>query len=148
MLLPKENINFMDEKDKKEVKEYVTFSNGKRMTKKTWIMAGLRRMSYRWPPKNEAERSARVERGLYECATCKGKFRSGEYAIDHIIPLVSVKEGYTTWDEVINNLFCDKEGFQILCHPCHNLKSGLEDSLRASYAAERKEKAKLLKKKK
>ena len=134
--------------EEKKNKEYVTFASGKKMTKKTWIMAGLRRMSYRWPPKNEAERAARVDRGLYKCATCEGSFKAGEYAIDHITPLVSVKEGYTTWDEVINNLFCDKEGFQILCHECHSLKTDLEDKMRAGYAAKRKEDAKLLKKKK
>ena len=132
--------------EKKKPKEYVTFANGKQMTKKTWIMAGLRRMSYRWPPKNEAERAARVDRGLYKCATCEASFKAGEYAIDHIVPLVSVKEGYTTWDEVINNLFCDKEGFQILCHACHDIKTQIEDSMRASYNAKRKEDAKLQKK--
>ena len=134
--------------DEKKAKEYVTFASGKKMTKKTWIMAGLRRMSYRWPPKNEAERAARVDRGLYKCATCEASFKAGEYAIDHITPLISVKEGYTSWDEVINNLFCDKEGFQILCHECHSLKTDLEDKMRAGYAAKRKEDAKLLKKKK
>jgi len=129
----------MEDDDKKE---YVTFASGKRMTKKTWIMAGLRRMSYRWPPKNEAERAARVDRGLYQCATCKGSFKAGEYDIDHIVPLISVKDGYTSWDEVINNLFCDKAGFQILCKDCHSLKSNLEDNLRAGYAAKRKEEKK------
>lgn len=130
-------------KDEDDENSHVTFASGKRMTKKTWIMSGLRRMSYRWPPKNEAERAARVDRGLYQCATCKGSFKAGEYAIDHIVPLISVKEGYTSWDEVINNLFCDKEGFQILCHECHSVKSNIEDSMRAAYAAKRKEEAKV-----
>lgn len=135
------------EDDTKVKKEHVTFASGKKMTKKTWIMAGLRRMSYRWPPKNEAERAARVDRGLYKCATCEGTFRAGEYAIDHIKPVVALKEGFTTWDEVINTLFCDKDGFQILCHACHDMKTAIEDSMRASYNKERKEDKKLVKKK-
>ena len=132
--------------DKKVKKEMVTFASGKQMTKKTWIMAGLRRMSYRWPPKNEAERAARVDRGLYKCATCEGTFKAGQYAIDHINPVVAIKEGFTTWDEIIDTLFCDKNGFQILCHDCHSIKTDIEDKLRASYNAKRKEEAKLLKK--
>lgn len=129
--------------DDKKDKEHVTFASGKKMTKKTWIMAGLRRMSYRWPPKNEAERAARVERGLYKCATCEGTFKAGEYAIDHIKPVVSIKEGFTSWDEIINTLFCDADGFQILCHSCHDIKTSIEDSMRASYNKQRKDEKKL-----
>lgn len=133
----------MDEKVKKE---HVTFASGKKMTKKTWIMAGLRRMSYRWPPKNEAERKARVDRGLYKCATCEGTFKAGEYAIDHIMPVVALKEGFTSWDEIIDTLFCDVDGFQILCHACHDMKTSIEDAMRASYNKKRKEEDKLKKK--
>lgn len=110
----------------------------KKVNKKTWIMSTLRRASYRWPPRNEAERLARIDRGLYKCAMCEGTFRSKEYAIDHINPVISLKDGFSSWDEVIDTLFCDVEGFQILCHPCHDQKTAIEDTMRANYHAERK----------
>lgn len=136
----------MDEKDKPKNKEVIQLSNGKKLTRKTWIMATLRRASYRWPARNESEKIARVERGLYKCAMCEGTFRNGEYAIDHIKSVISLKDGFTTWDDVIENLFCDVEGFQILCHPCHDIKTAQEDSMRANYNAEKKELAKQHKK--
>lgn len=110
----------------------------KKINKKTWIMSTLRRASYRWPPRNEAEKLARVERGLYKCAMCEGLFRAKEYAIDHIVPVISIKDGFTTWDDVFDTLLCDVDGFQILCHPCHDQKTAIEDTMRANYNAERK----------
>lgn len=110
----------------------------KQINKKTWITAGLRRMSYRWTPRNEALKLARVERGLYKCAMCESSFKQNEVVIDHIEPVVSIKDGFTNWEDFINRLFCDVEGFQILCYPCHDQKTNIEDSLRAEYNAERK----------
>lgn len=128
----------MDENKNKEEQVYITLGNGKKINKKTWIMSTLRRASYRWPARNEAERKGRVDRGLYKCAMCEGTFRSKEYAIDHIKPVISLKDGFQSWDEVIETLFCDVEGFQILCHACHDSKTQIEDSMRANYNAQRK----------
>jgi 5-methylcytosine-specific restriction endonuclease McrA len=132
--------------DEKEKKEHVVLASGKTMTKKTWIMSGLRRMSYRWPAKNQAERNARVERGRYKCATCGELFKAGEYAIDHIVPVISLKEAHTSWDQIMDTLFCDVDGFQILCHPCHDMKTSIEDSMRAGYNEKRKQEEKEQKK--
>lgn len=124
--------------DEKKNKEIIILASGKKVNKKTWIMSTLRRASYRWPARNEAEKLGRVDRGLYKCAMCEGSFRSKEYAIDHIKPVISLKDGFTSWDEVIETLFCDIEGFQILCHACHDQKTAIEDTMRANYNAERK----------
>ena len=133
--------------------EHVTFASGKRMTKKTWIMASLRRAGYRWPEKAQAERDARVDRGLYKCAMCGESFKSKEYAIDHIEPVVPHTgfplhpiTGGPDWTIIIERMFCDKEGFQILCLVDHDLKSSIEDKLRSDNGAKRKEEAKLQKK--
>lgn len=112
------------------------------LKKKTWITSTLRRASYRWPARNEALKLARVERGLYKCALCEGTFQNKDIVIDHIEPVVSLKEGFTTWDAFIDRLFCEVEGFQILCNPCHDAKTQTEDSLRAVYNQERKKIAK------
>jgi hypothetical protein len=149
----------MDEKKPKNDDVYITLSNGKKINKKTWIMATLRRASYRWPAIDEAERRARVERGLYKCAMCEGSFRNKEYARDHIESIVPYEgfpmhpiTGGPDWTIVIDRLFCGVEGIQILCHPCHDLKTAQEDAMRANYNAEKKkiekEQKKLAKKQK
>lgn len=133
----------MDEKDKKE---YIILANGKKINKKTWIMATLRRASYRWPAINEAERLARRERGLYECAMCNQLYRRGEYAKDHVEPVIPFTgfpihpiTGGPDWTIVIDRLLCDIENFQILCHSCHDQKSAIEDAMRANHNANLKE---------
>lgn len=122
----------------------------KKFNKKNWIMASLRRMSYRYLPRNLAQKNARKDRGLYECASCKSLFKAKEFAIDHIEPVIPLQEGFPMhpitggpdWTIVIDRLFCDVKGFQILCIPCHDIKTQIEDSMRASYNAKRKEEEK------
>jgi hypothetical protein len=140
-------------KNEKDV-EHITLSNGRRMTKKTWLMASLRRSAYRWPPRSECEKKSRVSRGLYKCAMCEGEFKAKQYAIDHINPVIPYTgfpthpiTGQDDWTIIIDRLFCPLENFQILCLDCHSLKTQTEDSMRAAYSAKRKEEAKELKKK-
>lgn len=118
--------------DKKELKKAIS-------ARKNWIISTLRRASYRYAPRNEAQRLARVDRGLYKCAMCEEIFHQKETVIDHIEPVVHLKNGWTNWDDFVNRLFCNVEGFQILCHGCHDIKTSQEDSIRASYNAERKD---------
>lgn len=105
---------------------------------KRFIIPQLRRATYRWAPRNQALVRARVERGLYQCATCKEQFKKEEVDIDHIDPVVSVKEGWTDWASYIIRMFPPVEGFQILCKQCHSSKCDLEDSIRAVFNAKRK----------
>lgn len=97
---------------------------------KKFLIAILRRASYKWPPRNEALKTARIERGLYKCNACSNSFGRKEIKIDHIEPVVDPLKGFQTWDEYINRMFCQKEGFQILCEPCHNIKSDIEKKIR------------------
>ena len=114
---------------------------------KTWVIQRLRGQSYKWPSRNEALVAARIERGLYKCAHCNGTFKRCEVEIDHIKPVVPLT-GWDNWDGFIERLFCNTEGFQILCKtPCHTVKTTAEDTIRAKYNAERKAKDKELKKK-
>jgi len=139
--------------DDKKDKEYIFLANGKKINKKTWIMSTLRRASYRWPALNEAEKRARKDRGLYECAMCGGLFKAKEYAKDHIEPIVPYSgfpihpiTGGPDWTIIIERLFCDVENVQILCHACHTVKSDVEDKMRATHSADKKEIERLLKK--
>ena len=49
------------------------------------------------------------------------QFPAKEVAVDHIDPVVPVS-GFTTWDEVIERMFVEKEGLQVLCNECHRVK--------------------------
>lgn len=96
------------------------------------IRAGFRK----YPPKYEALKASIVAKKenkatgriatFYECAECKKEFLAKEVEVDHIIPVVCPKEGFTTWDNFINRLFCGIENLQVLCVACHKLKSAKE----------------------
>ena len=108
-------------------------------TVKTFLTGYLRRASLHWPARNEALTDARSARGWYKCAMCQEEYKRDQVDIDHIKPIVSLKDGFTTWDDYINALFCPKEGFQILCQNCHETKTMIEDTMRMQYKTTLKE---------
>lgn len=102
----------------------------KKHNRKTFVTGSLRRASLRWPPRNEALKKARVDRGLYRCAMCENTFKRDEVHIDHILPVINPSIGFNGWDDFIDKLFCDVDGFQILCKMDHEIKTMLEDEMR------------------
>lgn len=107
----------------------------------SFIKGGLRGISMRWPPKNEVKRNARLERGVYLCAGYKkethetsaslpplpgNRRRINNAVVDHISPVVDPKVGFVSWDELIKRLFCERDGFQLLCNECHKSKTADE----------------------
>ena len=101
----------------------------KQQSLKTWIIPRLRRLSYQWPPRNEAKKLARVERGKYKCSQCNNIFGPKEVVLDHINPVVPV-EGFENLGHFVESLFCEVSGFQVMCNLCHDLKTATEDILR------------------
>lgn len=101
------------------------------MTPKTknFVINILRKGSYRWPPRNEALRKARVSRGKYCCNICKGSFSIKEINRDHVVPCVPLS-GWDSFDGYISRLFCNEAGFQVLCEKCHDEKTKQEDHAR------------------
>jgi len=105
----------------------------------SFVKSSLRKASVKWPPRYQALADAFVGVKInkksgrpakhYKCAECKDDFPASAIAVDHIEPIVPVT-GFTTWDEVINNLFCEKDGLQVLCSECHKIKSKEENALR------------------
>jgi 5-methylcytosine-specific restriction endonuclease McrA len=77
--------------------------------------------------------AARVHYGKYKCAKCKNVFDKQTIQVDHIHPVVPVT-GFDNWDGYISRLFCDAEGLQILCKPCHKQKSVAENKERRLHA--------------
>jgi len=112
------------------------------------IKSLLRAGSRRWAPISQCDRNATVRRGVRRCAGCQeevkvttvidGK-RKKNTSIDHIVPIVPVT-GFRSWDEVIENMFCEIEELQLLCLPCHKEKSKLETAERAAARRAKKKK--------
>lgn len=112
--------------------------NGGRWTEaryNAFIKGALRNASRKWGPISDSLREARVGRGEYLCNSCKevvpattkdGRRRVKNVHVDHILPVIDPNEGFTTWDSVIERLFVEKEGLQVLCSACHKIKSDEE----------------------
>jgi 5-methylcytosine-specific restriction endonuclease McrA len=107
--------------------------------KHSYIVSVLRAGTRRWPEKYETLNEAKTEKKInkktgrlaqhYACAACNKEFAATGVQVDHIQPVIS-KEGFTTWDSFIENLFCSKENLQVLCTTCHDLKTKKETSVR------------------
>lgn len=105
-------------------------------------------MTSKWSPIQETMKEARVSRGLYRCAGCEedvpvtlskdGK-RVKNVFVDHIDPVISVEEGFVSWDETINRLFCEKDNLRVLCHDCHSAATNQQRAEYAEWRSIRKE---------
>ena len=85
-----------------------------------------------WPNRKKAMAAARIERGRYKCATCENIFGPKEISLDHVAPVVPVT-GWDDWDGFLYRLFCEEQGFQVLCKTCHDNKTKEENLERKKY---------------
>jgi 5-methylcytosine-specific restriction endonuclease McrA len=102
----------------------------------SFIKSALRSASQRWPPKFEALKAAKRGKKVnnktgriaehYLCCECGGEFPAKDVQVDHINAVINPNTGFTSWDDVIIRMFCEIEGYQILCKPCHKAKSNIE----------------------
>jgi hypothetical protein len=92
-----------------------------------------------WPGRSEALKRSRVGRGLYQCAECGDAFPKKNVQLDHIEPVVSIKDGWQGFDIWIERLYCPPEGFAILCIACHETKTAIEDQMREFYKKKKKD---------
>ncbi len=117
---------------------------------RSFITSTLRAGSRRWPPKYETLANAKTEKKVnektgrvaqhYKCKKCKADFPAKDVQVDHIKPVVDPKEGFTTWDSFIENLFCEKKNLQVLCSACHSKKSKLEKEIRVETQSKKSKK--------
>lgn len=93
------------------------------------VINHLRKLSRMWPAKNDAKRNGKVGYGKYKCKYCGIVDGPNELQVDHINPVVPIT-GWDDWNGYIDRLFCPAEDMQVLCKPCHQVKSKEENALR------------------
>lgn len=99
----------------------------------SFIKSALRGASSRWSPKYECKKKAKIAYNTYVCVSCKKQVGNKEIKIDHINPVVDPEKGFTTWDEYIERLFVELEGYQALCTTCHDIKTQQERTIRKQH---------------
>lgn len=108
--------------------------------KNTFIKNLLRAGHLRWAPKFNCVNACYIGDGpnpatgrkckLHKCPECEELFAKGDMRSDHISPVIPVT-GFTTWDDCIERMFSEEDGYQALCVGCHLIKSGEERLARA-----------------
>jgi len=69
----------------------------------------------------------------------KGNKKRRQVAVDHIDPVIP-PEGFSSWDDTIQRMFCEKDGLQLLCPDCHDEKTADERKERNGSRRELEEK--------
>jgi len=103
---------------------------------KSFIVSALRKVSNRWGPRNSCKKAARHHEKLpnatgrlvfhSKCADCGGLFPETTIAVDHINSVVDPAVGFVNFDIYIERMYCEQEGFQVLCTDCHSSKTKVE----------------------
>ena len=121
---------------------------------KNYLISVLRKASRKTPAFSQAFNAAKEEffvttksggkarRVRFKCAECGraflNKVGSREIAADHTVPVVGI-EGFVDWNTYIERMFCDADGYKILCNyeglrdgveSCHRIKTNLERAQR------------------
>lgn len=73
------------------------------------------------------------------CPICTQPTPTYTMEVDHVIPVVPLDKNLEdmTWDELVNNVWCDAENLVAICKPCHKIKSGQERKLRVQFKKEK-----------
>lgn len=100
---------------------------------RSFIVSMLRKNTNRWGPRNNVKKSARWHKKITNangrlvyhsiCAKCHKKVPETTSSVDHILPVVDPYTGFVDWNTYMERLFCEEEGFQVLCNPCHTKKT-------------------------
>lgn len=106
------------------------YNNGEWTTARynSFVKGGLRSVSQRWPPRYKVLSKACVGQRtnpvsgrlakFYTCNLCRTDFVAKDVEVNHITPVIPVT-GFDSWDGVISRMFCEEDGLEVLCKPCH-----------------------------
>lgn len=97
------------------------------------IRSALRQKSRWWKPVAEAKLLARRpykgknkrQKWEYQCAECKNHFKADEINVDHKVPAGTLT-CYADLPGFVERLFCEVDGLQVMCSPCHDIKTKKE----------------------
>ena len=95
-----------------------------------FIRSALRSAFQKWSPKHQAKNAAKVAYNTYVCASCDGWFGSKQVQVDHIVPAGRLSQ-FDDLPGFVERMFCEAEGFQVLCKECHLVKTKGERDARA-----------------
>lgn len=99
--------------------------------KKAFLINALRRASYRWPSRYKALKRAHIGRNEYFCESCGVIGPKKSIALDHVEPVINPEKGWQDLDVYADRMLPDTEyGFQVLCKPCHAIKTNKENEIR------------------
>lgn len=103
----------------------------KKWNTKTKIVQALRRVWFYSPGRSAVVKRCK-EGKKYRCEGCKELV--DKIQVDHITPIVSVKEGFIDWNTFIDRLALEDETKQQgLCKICHAVKTSTEQEIRKKY---------------
>lgn len=94
-----------------------------------FLRSGLRQMSRRWGPIKTAELAGRRkyvgenvrQKWEYQCSDCQGWHMRKHISVDHIVPVGSLKS-VEDLPGFVERLFCEVDGFRLLCDRCHKTR--------------------------
>lgn len=123
----------------------------------TFAKTALRGAFRKWYAGNEASKRCRVSRGNYRCEGCGEIMKRKDLQIDHIKPVVDIKDGYRNLEEWAYRLLVPPEDLQMLCYfereteevdengkaiietwGCHVTKTSGENAMREFYKNKKK----------
>ena len=110
--------------------------------KKAFLINALRRASYRWPSRYKALKRCHIGRNEYYCESCGIVVPKKGIALDHVEPVIDPSKGWEDLDVYADRMLTNDEwGFQCLCHPCHDSKTSVENSIRKETRQKKKNNA-------
>ena len=77
----------------------------------------------------------------YKCAHCGRLFMRKDIAVDHINPVIPLDSKFTSWDDFVDRLFCEKSNLQVLCSYTLKRKSEFDNENSCHYKKTQEEKA-------
>ena len=129
--------NNMEKKRKKpETTRVPRTRNANTMTESQFwgmIRAALRNRTRYWKPVSVVRREVRRpyrgnnkrQKWEYQCNICKKWFSVKNTEVDHIVPAGKLS-CYEDLPRFVKRLFVEKEGLQLVCNQCHNIKTKKE----------------------
>lgn len=105
----------------------------------SFIRSGIRAKHSRWAPRYAALAAAKRpykgdnarQKFEYKCAVCKKYFMQKEVEVDHKIPCGSLK-CYDDLPGFVERMFCEEDGYRIVCKPDHKAITKKEREKNAS----------------